>query len=37
MFKKGWGLDAESARRVFANYHIGKGHKHFIERIWLGI
>lgn len=32
MFKKGWGLDAESARRVFANYHIGKGYKHFIEK-----
>ena len=32
MFKKGWGLDAESARRVFANYHIGKGHKHFIKK-----
>ena len=32
MFKKGWGLDAESARRVFTNYHIGKGHKHFIEK-----
>ena len=32
MFKKGWGLDAEYARRVFANYHIGKGHKHFIEK-----
>ena len=32
MFRKGWGLDAESARRVFANYHIGKGHKHFIEK-----
>lgn len=32
MFKKGWGLNAESARRVFANYHIGKGHKHFIEK-----
>lgn len=32
MFKKGWGLDAESVRRVFANYHIGKGHKHFIEK-----
>lgn len=32
MFKKGWGLDAESARRVFDNYHIGKGHKHFIEK-----
>lgn len=32
MFKKGWGLDAESARRVFANYHIGKGHDHFIEK-----
>ncbi len=32
MFKKGWALDAESARRVFANYHIGKGHKHFIEK-----
>ena len=32
MFKKGWGLDAESARRVFANYHIGKGHNHFIEK-----
>lgn len=31
-FKKGWGLDAESARRVFANYHIAKGHKHFIEK-----
>ena len=31
-FKKGWGLDAESARRVFANYHIGKRHKHFIEK-----
>ena len=32
MFKKGWGLDAESARRVFTNYHIGKGHDHFIEK-----
>lgn len=32
MFKKGWGLDAESARRVFINYHIGKGHDHFIEK-----
>lgn len=32
IFKKGWGLDAESARRVFANYHIAKGHKHFIEK-----
>ena len=32
MFKKGWGLDAESARRVFDNYHISKGHKHFIEK-----
>lgn len=32
MFKKGWGLDTESARRVFANYHIAKGHKHFIEK-----
>lgn len=32
MFKKGWGLDAESARRVFVNYHIGKGHDHFIEK-----
>ena len=32
MFKKGWGLDAESARRVFANYHIAKGYKHFIEK-----
>lgn len=32
MFKKGWGLDAESARRVYANYHISKGHKHFIEK-----
>lgn len=32
MFKKGWGLDAESARRVFADYHIAKGHKHFIEK-----
>ena len=32
MFKKGWELDAESARRVFTNYHIGKGHKHFIEK-----
>ena len=32
MFKKGWGLDAESARRVFANYHIAKRHKHFIEK-----
>lgn len=32
MFKKGWGLDSESARRVFANYHIAKGHKHFIEK-----
>ena len=32
MFKKGWGLDAESARRVFANYHIAKGHNHFIEK-----
>ena len=32
MFKKGWGLDVESARRVFDNYHISKGHKHFIEK-----
>lgn len=32
MFKKGWGLDVESARRVFANYHITKGHDHFIEK-----
>lgn len=32
MFKKGWALDAESARRVFANYHIDKEHKHFIEK-----
>lgn len=32
MFNKGWGLDTESARRVFANYHIGKGHNHFIEK-----
>lgn len=32
MFKKGWGLDTESARRVFANYHIGKGYNHFIEK-----
>ena len=32
MFKKGWGLDVESARRVFANYHIAKGHDHFIEK-----
>ena len=31
-FKKSWGLDAESARRAFAVYHVGKGHKHFIEK-----
>lgn len=31
-FKEGWGLDEESARKAYAVYHVGKGHKHFIEK-----
>lgn len=31
-FKEGWGLDKESARKAYAVYHVGKGHKHFIEK-----
>lgn len=31
-FKQGWGLDKESARKAYAVYHVGKGHKHFIEK-----
>ena len=31
-FKEGWGLDEESARKAYAIYHVGKGHKHFIEK-----
>ena len=31
-FREGWGLDEESARKAYAVYHVGKGHKHFIEK-----
>lgn len=31
-FREGWGLDEESARKAYAIYHVGKGHKHFIEK-----
>lgn len=30
-FKGDWGFDEESARRVYAVYEVGKGHKHFVE------
>ena len=30
-FKQGWGLDEESARKAYAIYEVGKGHKHFVE------
>ena len=30
-FKQGWGLDKESARKAYAVYEVGKGHKHFVE------
>ena len=30
-FKQGWGLDKESARKAYAIYEVGKGHKHFVE------
>ena len=30
-FKGDWGFDEESARRAYAIYEIGKGHKHFVE------
>ena len=30
-FKGDWGFDEESARRAYAVYEVGKGHKHFIE------
>ena len=30
-FKQGWGLDEESARKAYAVYELGKGHKHFVE------
>ena len=30
-FKGDWGFDEESARRVYAIYEVGKGHKHFVE------
>lgn len=31
-FREGWGLDEESARKAYAIYHVGKEHKHFIEK-----
>lgn len=31
-FREGWGLDEEFARKAYAVYHVGKGHKHFIEK-----
>ena len=31
-FREGWGLDEESARKAYAIYHVGKRHKHFIEK-----
>ena len=30
-FKGDWGFDEESARRSYAVYEVGKGHKHFVE------
>ena len=30
-FKEGWGFDEESARKAYAIYEVGKGHKHFVE------
>lgn len=30
-FKEGWGFDDESARKAYAIYEVGKGHKHFVE------
>lgn len=30
-FKQGWGLDEEFARKAYAVYEVGKGHKHFVE------
>lgn len=30
-FKQGWGFDEESARKAYAIYEVGKGHKHFVE------
>lgn len=30
-FKADWGFDEESARRAYAVYEVGKGHKHFVE------
>ncbi len=30
-FKQGWGFDEESARKAYAVYEVGKGHKHFVE------
>lgn len=30
-FKEGWGFDEESARKAYAVYEVGKGHKHFVE------
>lgn len=30
-FKSDWGFDEESARRAYAVYEVGKGHKHFVE------
>lgn len=30
-FKGDWGFDEESARRAYAIYEVGKGHKHFVE------
>lgn len=30
-FKDDWGFDEESARRAYAVYEVGKGHKHFVE------
>ena len=30
-FKGDWGFDEESAKRAYAVYEVGKGHKHFVE------
>lgn len=30
-FNQGWGFDKESARKAYAVYEVGKGHKHFVE------
>lgn len=30
-FKGDWGFDEESARRAYAVYEVGKGHKHFVK------